>query len=124
MLKVKQLFLTTLILAPLSSTGIASDTSHNDSDEANNPRKVAYVGSDSVCYDGFIAIIDGKGCSAIKSTKIMDSSYTLVCTEKTKSDEALEGTYYFISHGSQMPESLLSADLMCIDSNYTTMWQK
>ena len=123
MLKVKQLFLTTLILFPLSSTGFASDTSHNNPDEAK-PNKVAYVGSNSVCYDGFIAILDGKGCSTIKSTKIMNNSYTLVCTEKTKNDEALVGTYYFISQESSVPESLLSADLMCVDSNYTTMWQK
>ena len=75
-------------------------------------------------YDGFIAIIDGKGCSAIKSTKIMNNSYTLVCEEKTRDDVALEGTYYFISHESSVPESLLSADLMCVDGSFTAMWQK
>ena len=120
--KTRQRFQTILLCTILGTSAFASEPPEPPGE--NKPNKVAYVGSNSICYDGLIAVVDGRGCDAIRSTKVMDESYTIECIEKSNNDKWLEGTYYFIAHGSELPASLLEASLMCVDSSYTALWLK
>jgi hypothetical protein len=85
-------------------------------------RETLYLATDSICFDGIVAIIAGHGCTVLNTRDIENGAVVVWCETHTREDAALEGEYILWRNEIDLIAAYLSADLMCVDTSFTLLW--
>jgi hypothetical protein len=109
-----------LLLFPLTllaNTPKTNSPAHYDGDWWK--RQTLYLATDSICFDGIVAVIAGHGCKVLNTKDIEDDAVVVWCESSLRQDSALDWEYILWRNENDLPKKYHTADLMCVDTSFT-----
>jgi hypothetical protein len=98
----------------------ASFASDNTEFPVVETKDTIWLGSNSICLDGIVAIMGGMGCKNIRVLDIDSERTTIECLDEDTPDDRITGVFTvapidYLNH--TQGRSTPPTDLMCMDSN-------
>tara|TARA_B100000131_G_scaffold316956_1_gene358035 strand:+ start:2445 stop:2825 length:381 start_codon:yes stop_codon:yes gene_type:complete len=84
-------------------------------------RQTLYLATDSICFDGIVAIIAGHGCNVLNTKDIESGAVKVWCESSTRNDSALDYEYVLWNNNNDLPSKYQTAELMCVDTSFTLL---